>query len=102
MGKWGFKNFSTAVKSIDGVVLEAHLEKTLTNLPFFKESPAHVDYLAKKEAKEKEVAANKAAEEAAAKASATASAVHRRIRKKTTPPCNGYGIGWVPTKSVAA
>eukprot|EP00927_Polykrikos_kofoidii_P043772 TRINITY_DN37866_c0_g1_i1.p1 TRINITY_DN37866_c0_g1~~TRINITY_DN37866_c0_g1_i1.p1 ORF type:complete len:564 (-),score=149.44 TRINITY_DN37866_c0_g1_i1:288-1979(-) len=50
--KWGFKNFSSAVATIDGVVLEKHLEKTLTLLLFFRDSPAHVAFLASKRAKE--------------------------------------------------
>merc|ERR1719215_1461724 len=43
--RWGFKNFSRAMKSIEGLTLEIHTDKKLTNLPFFKGSPAHVAFL---------------------------------------------------------
>jgi len=43
--KWGFKNFSSSLKTLDGVTLEHHLEKTLTYLAFFDGSPAHKAYL---------------------------------------------------------
>lgn len=33
--KWGFKNFSTAMKAVEGVQLEHHAEKKLTYLAFF-------------------------------------------------------------------
>merc|ERR1719277_297262 len=50
--KFGFKNFSSAVKTIEGVCLEIHLEKSLTNLAFFRGSPAHEAFLEQKRAKE--------------------------------------------------
>jgi len=43
--KWGFKNFSSSLKTLEGVTLEHHLEKTLTYLAFFDGSPAHKAYL---------------------------------------------------------
>ncbi|CAE7214942.1 RBM34 [Symbiodinium natans] len=43
--KWGFKNFSSSMKTLEGVTLEHHLEKTLTYLAFFDGSPAHKAYL---------------------------------------------------------
>ncbi|CAK9078769.1 unnamed protein product [Durusdinium trenchii] len=43
--KWGFKNFSTALKTLEGVVLEHHLEKTLTYLAFFQDSEKHQEFL---------------------------------------------------------
>lgn len=43
--KWGFKNFSTALKTLEGVTLEHHLEKTLTFLAFFDGSPKHKEFL---------------------------------------------------------
>ncbi|CAE6932824.1 yghU [Symbiodinium sp. CCMP2456] len=43
--KWGFKNFSSSLKTLEGVTLEHHLEKTLTYLAFFEGSPAHKAYL---------------------------------------------------------
>lgn len=43
--KWGFKNFSSAVRTIEGVCLESHLEKSLTFLAFFEGSPAHKAFL---------------------------------------------------------
>lgn len=45
--KWGFKNFSTALKALEGVVLEHHLEKTLTYLAFFQDSEKHQELQAK-------------------------------------------------------
>lgn len=104
--RWGFKNFSTAVKSIAGVVLETHLDKSLTNLPFFEGSPAHIAYREQRVVKEREDAEKKAAAEEATRngeqtsanagaegsAASALPAVRRRIRKKTKPPCSGYGI----------
>eukprot|EP00930_Biecheleria_cincta_P065747 TRINITY_DN5162_c0_g1_i2.p1 TRINITY_DN5162_c0_g1~~TRINITY_DN5162_c0_g1_i2.p1 ORF type:complete len:563 (+),score=166.84 TRINITY_DN5162_c0_g1_i2:27-1691(+) len=43
--KWGFKNFSSAVKTIEGIQLEHHLEKTLTYLAFFPGSEKHRAFL---------------------------------------------------------
>lgn len=43
--KWGFKNFSTALKTLEGVTLEHHLEKTLTFLAFFDGSSKHKEFL---------------------------------------------------------
>jgi len=42
--KWGFKNFSSAVATIDGIILETHPEKKLTRLPFLVGSKAHEVY----------------------------------------------------------
>ncbi|CAJ1430266.1 unnamed protein product, partial [Effrenium voratum] len=52
--KWGFKNFSAALRTLEGVQLEHHLDKTLTFLAFFQDSPAHRAFL---EAKAKKMAA---------------------------------------------
>lgn len=46
--KWGFKNFSGAMKTVEGVSLEIHLEKTLTYVAFFTDSEAHKAYLEEK------------------------------------------------------
>eukprot|EP00931_Biecheleriopsis_adriatica_P020288 TRINITY_DN13612_c0_g2_i1.p1 TRINITY_DN13612_c0_g2~~TRINITY_DN13612_c0_g2_i1.p1 ORF type:complete len:500 (+),score=154.78 TRINITY_DN13612_c0_g2_i1:53-1552(+) len=46
--KWGFKNFSTAMKTVEGLKLEHHLEKTLTYLAFFDGSEAHAAFLQEK------------------------------------------------------
>merc|ERR1719436_348884 len=43
--KWGFKNFSHAMQTVEGVRLEKHLEKTLTFLAFLEGSPAHQRFI---------------------------------------------------------
>eukprot|EP00435_Cladocopium_sp_Y103_P030675 s872_g7.t1 len=50
--KWGFKNFSTALKTLEGLTLEHHLEKTLTFLAFFDGSSKHKEYLEAKAKKD--------------------------------------------------
>jgi len=59
--KWGFKNFSTAMRTIEGVCLEHHLEKTLTYLAFFQGSPAHHTFIEEKRRREEAASASKAA-----------------------------------------
>jgi hypothetical protein len=39
--KYGFKNFSSAMKTIEGITLEHHVEKVKTYLAFFTDSDAH-------------------------------------------------------------
>jgi len=46
--RWGFKRFWMALKSIDGIVLESHAEKTMTMLAFFPGSDAHQAFLKQK------------------------------------------------------
>jgi len=62
--KWGFKNFSTALKTVEGVILEHHLEKTLTFLAFFDGSPKHLAFLEAKSKKAQEPTAAPTAGEA--------------------------------------
>merc|ERR1712187_419106 len=70
--KWGFKNFSHAMQTVEGVRLEKHIEKTLTFLAFLEGSPAHQLFLEQKQ--QREVAAAAAAEKAqASKSEAPAS-----------------------------
>jgi len=49
--KWGFRNFSTAMKTMEGLKLEHHLEKSLTYLAFFDGSDAHRKFLEEKKQK---------------------------------------------------
>lgn len=62
--KWGFKNFSTAMKTIEGVAIETHADKQLTNLAFFQGSEAHGRFLQEKQrtVAERDEAKRKAAE----------------------------------------
>lgn len=55
--KWGFKNFSTAMRTVEGVCLEHHAEKTLTYLAFFQGSPAHVAFVEEKRRREETASA---------------------------------------------
>lgn len=66
--KYGFKNFSTAMKTVQGISLEHHVEKFKTYLAFFTGSDAHKALLEdrKRRAAEKVAAAATAAEEKAA------------------------------------
>merc|ERR1711933_440152 len=48
VSKWGFKNFSQAMQTVEGVRLEKHLEKTLTFLAFLDGSPAHQRFIEEK------------------------------------------------------
>eukprot|EP00403_Amphidinium_massartii_P008868 CAMPEP_0178421854 /NCGR_PEP_ID=MMETSP0689_2-20121128/26866_1 /TAXON_ID=160604 /ORGANISM="Amphidinium massartii, Strain CS-259" /LENGTH=352 /DNA_ID=CAMNT_0020043387 /DNA_START=66 /DNA_END=1120 /DNA_ORIENTATION=- len=65
--KYGFKNFSMAMKSITGIVLETHLEKSLTFVAFSKDSDAHASYLKEKQARaERAVESQKALQDAEA------------------------------------
>lgn len=59
--KWGFKNFSTAMRTIEGVCLEHHLEKTLTYLAFFQGSPAHHAFIEEKRRREEAASASQVA-----------------------------------------
>jgi RNA recognition motif-containing protein len=43
--KYGFKNFSTAMRTIEGLSLEHHVEKKLTFLAFFTGSDVHKAFL---------------------------------------------------------
>jgi len=70
VAKWGFKNFSSAMRTIAGITLEKHIEKGLTYLAFFQDSPAHNVYLEQKKLKEE-----KAKEEAAKRAASPAEGV---------------------------
>lgn len=63
VAKFGFKNFSSAIETIEGVCLEIHLEKKLTNLAFVRDSPAHVAFLENKRRKELEEKQRKEKEE---------------------------------------
>mmetsp|Transcript_54824 Transcript_54824/g.117053 ORF Transcript_54824/g.117053 Transcript_54824/m.117053 type:complete len:448 (-) Transcript_54824:121-1464(-) len=72
--KWGFKKFSVAVTTIDGLVLEVQADKRLTNVIFMRGSEKHKEFLKDKEEKlklmaQKTEAEAKKAAEAAAKAS---------------------------------
>merc|ERR1712187_708732 len=58
--KWGFKNFSHAMQTVEGIILEKHLEKTLTFLAFLEGSPAHERFIEEK--RQREAAAALAAE----------------------------------------
>merc|ERR1712048_1273746 len=83
--KWGFKNFSTAMATIEDVTLELHLEKTLTKLAFFEGSPAHLAYQEDKRRWE----AQRAAKEAKSSAEEKLREGRRvRMRGKQTP--RGY------------
>jgi len=64
--RWGFKNFSASVRSIEGVVLETHAEKELTHLAFFPGSDRHKAFLEEKPRIVKERAEQRAKEAAAA------------------------------------
>lgn len=44
VSKWGFKNFSSAVQTIEELCLERDLEKRLTFHAYFKNSPCHVAF----------------------------------------------------------
>ncbi|CAE8689048.1 unnamed protein product [Polarella glacialis] len=54
MTKWGFKNFSSAMKTVESVTLEHHLTKTLTFCAFFGGSPTHLAFLEEKRKKDEE------------------------------------------------
>merc|ERR1712125_37373 len=57
--KYGFKNFSTAMHTVEGVKLEHHFvnKEMLTYLAFFIDSPAHKAFLEERKKAEAEEAA---------------------------------------------
>merc|ERR1712190_633309 len=67
--KWGFKNFSHAMQTVEGIHLEKHLEKGPTFLAFLEGSPAHQRFIEERrqfeEKKKHEAAAAAAAGTAA-------------------------------------
>lgn len=71
--KWGFKNFSTALKTIASICLERHLEKSLTILAFLTGSERHKAFVSKRQCKE-------------AAAALAVLPVRRRLRGKQSPP----------------
>lgn len=95
--KFGFKNFSTAMKTISGISLEHHVEKVKTYLAFFTGSDAHTALLEDRK--------RRAAEKAEAAAKAKEAAANTETTAGTDAPASassGEGTACRPDNSVKA
>eukprot|EP00929_Paragymnodinium_shiwhaense_P108732 TRINITY_DN75066_c0_g1_i1.p1 TRINITY_DN75066_c0_g1~~TRINITY_DN75066_c0_g1_i1.p1 ORF type:complete len:470 (+),score=175.66 TRINITY_DN75066_c0_g1_i1:84-1493(+) len=84
--RWGFKNFSAAMRSIPGLKIEHHLEKKLTCLAFFEASPAHEAFLTLKADAEAKQGEKRAREDDAGDAGGPAK------RRRTFGICGGCAV----------
>jgi hypothetical protein len=57
--RWGFKNFSSAFRTVEGVSLEKNLDKCLTDQAYFTGSAAHAAHLEAKRLKDEAEAEQK-------------------------------------------